>query len=455
LDWVLNEKGYAILDRWITGEKESPFELQKPVHFHLNADHLSYALKDKDLCVCGNFFTDHCNFIEKKSGHAVFLEHFKFAANRTSQKGPVQVELQASMNKQGKVLLKGELKDPFTGKIAGQIEKLPTILLDVGARFFKRVDFPFSTFFGETLNAQISTDLKNFTGPIFLNVHSPNVRTSLTGNFDNRVLSLKEPLHAQMLMTHKISSLFLKEVNPLSITSIESIHPVTLQIDHVGFSLPFSADWSKLQVPSAHIELGEIFCKNEGNIHLALSLLKQNQDPMPDLKLWFTPIDLHIENQVCKVERTEILINNSLEICTFGEINLGKEDVNMILGLPCQCLHKAFGIENLPPDYVLHIPLKGTLDNVKLDSKKATAKLTTLLLWQKSSNKLGEIGAFIGEIIGKLATLPDRDTESPPAKVPYPWDKNKVAKVKQPKTKKKSKIKKDEKPLKALLKILT
>lgn len=92
-------------------------------------------------------------------------------------------------------------------------------------------------------------------------------------------------------------------------------------------------------------------------------------------------------------------------------------------------------------------------------TKKATAKITTLLLWQKSGLASGEVGgsagALIGELIGKLATLPDRDTPSPAAKQPFPWDKNKPAKVKQPKTKKKSKFKKNEKPLKQLLKILT
>ncbi len=462
IDWVLNEKGYALLDRWLTGEKEAPFELQKPSHFHLSIPQLHYALKDKDFSKIAGVATltsDHCSFIDKKTSRLVSLDNFKVALEHLDQKSPISLDLQGSVNKDGKLALKADYNSSFA-KIEGQIQKLPTVLLDICARPFDKLDAPFTLFFGDTINVAVSTELKNFTGPIHLNIHSPNVRTGLTGAFETGILTLKEPLHAQLLLTHKISSLFLKEINPLSITSIESLHPVTLQIDPEGFSLPLFADWRKLSVPSAHIELGQIFCKNEGNLHRTLKLLKQNLDHHVDLTLWFTPIDLHIQDQLCSLERTEILINNSLEICTFGKIDLEKENVNMILGLTSQCLHKAFGIENLPPDYLLQIPLKGSMDNVKLDTKKATAKITSLLLWQKSglaSNALGKgsAGALIGEMIGKLATLPDKDKSAPAAKQPFPWDKNKVAKIKQPKTKKKSRIKKKDKPLKQLLKILT
>ncbi|HSX12056.1 MAG TPA: hypothetical protein VLF61_01035 [Rhabdochlamydiaceae bacterium] len=467
-DWILNEKSYALLDRWLTEEKEAPFELQKPAHFHLSIPTFSYLLTEQDLnsaLLNATLISDHCNFIEKKTGRIISLDQFKLALSHLNQTTPIALDLGATVNREGKCVLKAEFDPrynqiPFSAQIQGQIQKLPTVLLDICARPLGRTDFPFSIFFGETLNAQVAASLKNFTGPVQFNIHSPNVRTSLDGSFENGILTLNQPLHAQILLTHKISSLFLKEVNPLSITSIESLHPVTLQIDSEGFSLPFTSEWQTLSIPNAHIELGQIFCKNEGNLSLTLGLLKQNIEPSSDLSLWFTPIDLHIQDHTCTLERTEILINNSLEICTFGNIDLAKEHADMVLGLTSQCLHKAFGIENLPPDYVLQVPLKGSMDRVKLDTKKATAKITALLLWQKSglaSSVIGKgsTGALIGELIGKLATLPDRDTQSPTPKQPYPWDKNKTAKAKQPKLKKKTKIKKNEKPLKQLLKILT
>src|SRR5258706_13431620 len=107
----------------------------------------------------------------------------------------------------------------------------------------------------------------------------------------------------------------------------------------------------------------------------------------------------------------------------------------MILGLTAQCLKKAFGINNLPPNYILQIPLKGPMDNVKLDTKKATSKITALMLWQKSALAAGSIGkgstgVLLQDLIGKLATLPDKDKQAPSPKHPFPWEKeSKISKA--------------------------
>lgn len=484
-DFLLNEKAYEILDQLLTGQPETPFELEKPSHFHLSLTNLLCPITRKDrfsapkfdlfkTYLAAHIMNDQCGFTQKQTGDSFSFDKLSFKIDRPGPDNRISFDLTTSVlskeisaAKEGKIAIEGTIKDPIqidqlTAQIQAKIQKVPCPLLDIFSRSFGRSDSPFSTFFGNTVNAELISELKNFTGPITATVHSPNTRFSFSGKFDDGALTLKERLYAQIMVTPKLSELFLREVNPFSITSIESLHPMTLEIEPKGFSLPLSnLNWQKLTIPHIRLELGQIHCKNEGNLSLTLGLLKQNIPQTAELDLWFSPIDLHVDHNHCLIDRTEILINRNFEICTFGEIDLEKEKLNMILGLTSQCLNKAFSINNLPPNYLLQIPLKGTMDNVKLDIKKATSKITALLLWKKSALAAGSIGkgstgALLQDLIGKLATLPDKDKHSPSPKHPFPWEKeSKMTKTDEPKIGKKCKIRKKEKPLKQLFKILT
>ena len=130
------------------------------------------------------------------------------------------------------------------------------------------------------------------------------------------------------------------------------------------------------------------------------------------------------------------------------------DKVDMVLGLTPQTLKEAFGIKNLPEHYMLHIPLKGTTSDVKINTAKATAKIAALLAWQQK-DIAGEIfggpaGAIVGELLNNLGALPDKNSNSPPAKHPFPWEENKP----QTNEKKTGALKGGEKPLKQLMKIL-
>ena len=125
-------------------------------------------------------------------------------------------------------------------------------------------------------------------------------------------------------------------------------------------------------------------------------------------------------------------------------------------------LEKAFGIQGLPKGYVLTLPMKGPLNNVKIDSSKATSKIALLLAWQHrglANDALGggPAGAFAGELLGKLATLPDKNAKVPPAKHPFPWEEGKSRSKKATSDRsegKKRYFKGNEKPLKQILKVI-
>ena len=284
-------------------------------------------------------------------------------------------------SKTGSLNLQGQLSNE-SNQLELKVTQFPNRILDLIARIKGSTRFPCTTLFGDTLNATLSMGLKNSSGPVVLNLNTANSRLSLKGHLKEGVLSLDSTFHAQSLITPEMSRLFLKEINPLGISYFNSQDPVTIEISSQGFSLPVSPfDLKKAQIPSATIELGKINCRNEGNLNLTLALLRNSSDK--DLTVWFAPIDFTLINGVVDLERTEIYIDKTYDVAVWGDINLVKDKVDMTLGLTASTLKKAFGIKNLPNNYVLTLPMKGTTDHVKINSKKATAKIALLLAWQQ------------------------------------------------------------------------
>ncbi|MGH2638470.1 MAG: hypothetical protein ACRDF4_04210, partial [Rhabdochlamydiaceae bacterium] len=206
-----------------------------------------------------------------------------------------------------------------------------------------------------------------------------------------------------------------------------------------GFSYPVvPSNLSQLQIGSGRLELGKLMCHNEGNVQTTLGLLKLGQYRAGDkLELWFAPLDFQIQNGILNCERTEILIAKDFQVCTWGSVNFPDNSIDGILGLTASCLNNAFGIKNLPENYVLQIPLRGTLIDAKIDKGKATTKIAALMLWQQKDAVGGLVkgpaGKFLGQTMSKLGPFPGGDQKAPPPKKPFPWQ----ARQDQPTTSKK------------------
>ena len=233
-----------------------------------------------------------------------------------------------------------------------------------------------------------------------------------------------------MKITPEMSQLLLKEVNPLSLSYFYSEDSVVLEVPAKGFSLPVSpVNLQTASIPKSRLELGKIQCKNEGNVNTALSLLKSKQfNKEKTLMLWFAPLDFQVAQGIANIERTEILIAQSLDVAIWGNIDLTKHYVDMVLGLPGPTLYQAFGVQNLPDNYVLTIPMKGPANAVVIDTSKATTKMALLFAWQQQivQGTIGKSpgGALFGELLNRVVTLPDSDAKVPPAKHPFPWEIN-------------------------------
>lgn len=495
--WTLTPEGYRALDQLLTSPANGliPFEIKEASTFTIALSKLSLPLIEKPrssslidrfsmidfelakLQLSATGRNPKLTFDDQSSHDTIQLTNMNFSLNK-NDKNPLSVSMDSSVltqgnnapTKNGSISLNGQLEQiltaqgtfdfsKLTGSLQFKAQQLPSRALDIIARAKGRSDFPFTTLFGNMINATLSIQLDQFSGPVSLNVNTPLTRADISGTIKNGALILKDAIHVQMKMTPEISRLLLKEVNPLNLSYIYSQEPITMIIPAVGFYFPlYPFDLAKITMPNARIELGKIACRNEGNVNIALRLLRNKQfEKSNDLILWFAPIDLSVKQGIADIERTEILLADTFDICLWGNVDLVKDYIDMSLGLTAQTLSKAFGIKNLPENYVLRIPMYGKADNVQIDTGKATAKITMLLAWQQASATgalgKGPAGAIIGGLINKMATLPDADAKVPPPKHPFPWEIGK-SKLSHDSTAKKKQFKADEKPLKQILKLI-
>lgn len=376
------------------------------------------------------------------------LDQIKISLEHTSPKSPVIFQFTAHKIPEGLASVFGTV-DLATGctQIESHIDQFPTEALDLIARSLGQPTLPFSSFFGPQLNLTASAALTEWSGPLQFELSSPHIRSSLKGKLTAGVLTLSDTFHLQMTLNQTKTGSF----------SLFSEAPITLEIPPNGFSCrlyPFNV--AEMTIPSGCLELGKIYCTNEGDVNTTLGLLKLSQySQNQNLELWFAPTNFQVTRGILEAERTEVLIASTYQVCTWGNINFVTSWVDMKLGLTASCLKKAFGIEDLPSSYVLQIPVTGPLDDVHVNSSKATSKITALLLWQQKgtlgSMAGGKAGALVGKFVNKALPLPDGGAKAPPAKHPFPWEN-----TPPPKTapSKKKKISSDESALKQALKLL-
>lgn len=474
LQWTLLPEAYPMLDKLLTGQAKTPFTLQSPSTFDIRLEEVYIPLNSKALTewrFAAHGQNELFAFSDLLSKESIQLSHSTFDCTphhlaihtQIQTTDPLKNQVEGSFDCSLSREASSSLEAPFLGTFELKAQQFPSQVLDIIARTQGQTSSLFSALFGKTLDAEAFLALKQQESPVTLSIRSPQTQLNLSGTCHEGILRFNQPFFFQTYLTPEISRLFLKDVNPLSMTSVYAKTPISIEIPPQGVAIPiapFTA--SQLNIPDAHIELGKIYCQNEGNMHIALGLLKKEPiNPKEDLMLWFAPIDLHTSKGVIDVERTEVLIANTFDIAIWGKMNLKKNYVDMILGLPAPTLQKAFDIRGLPQDYVLTIPMKGPLNHVEIDTGKATAKLALLFAWQKRS-LAGNItknpaGALFGEVIGQFALLPDKDAVIPPAKHPFPWESYSGSTKKSSyhsSSNKKRRFTLKEKPLKQLLKVI-
>ncbi len=269
---------------------------------------------------------------------------------------------------------------------------------------------------GTSIDLQGSASYSNDQGRFDLTLHAPNIDGNIQGSIVNRDLTLRHPLTATIHLTPALSQWILRDMNPLFVTGIEAKSPIQLRIEPSRFRCPLASfQLENLQIGQGSLDIGQLRCSNGGSLASLISLLKnKNLSAAREMDIWFSPLFFSLQDGVLKTSRIDFLIDQSIHICTWGNIDYLHDRLDMYVGLPARTLQQSFSIEKLPAEYVMKIPLTGSMKKPKLATHPAAAKIAALLAGQKTSHdwlSSGILGLF-GEI----------DTSVPPPNRPFPWE---------------------------------
>ncbi|MGL5263043.1 MAG: hypothetical protein ACRDAI_00455 [Candidatus Rhabdochlamydia sp.] len=292
---------------------------------------------------------------------------------------------------------------------------------------------------GPSMDLTSHTKLLAKSGPLSLEILSPYSSFFLEGLLQKEAITLNKPFYCQL--NKEAGRYALKELFP----SLQPKNPISIKIAS-GETLSFSLNsmqriFPSLVIPSLEIEMGKMLCHNQNFANSLFNLLKINQfNATLTFNLWIAPITLHIDKGLITVERIELLLADLYEIAVWGKIK--GHSLNMKIGLPASTLAKAFQIQNLPDDYVLPLTLEGSLENPKINLKKAAAKIAALFICQQENKN--PLNIFFP------SCKPLQKMLIPPAKHPFPWEQTTTS----VKDRNRKKFKQDDKPLKQLLKVI-
>lgn len=303
---------------------------------------------------------------------------------------------------QGHISLRGQVHSKLRFHITVDIKNFPLIVIG------QHLDQIFGP--ALDLNGIISLE-PGQQGRLDLDIASQNIAAKLRSHFAEHSILLREPLLASIRVTPELSALLLKDANPLFLSSLEAANPAALRIDPNSLiPLPLSLEKLCLQ---GTFDLGQAKCRTTQTAQAIVRLLQAT--PSPQMNIWATPLPFRIDHGIIQTGRMDLLLANTLHVCTWGDIDLLNDHVHMFLGIPADTLRKAFGIKNLSENYVLTIPIRGTTKNPELVKGPAIATISALVAGKQISKK-----GFLGGLSNLIR--PKEDENVPPAQRPFPWE---------------------------------
>ena len=224
---------------------------------------------------------------------------------------------------------------------------------------------------------------------------------------------------ARLHLAKDTGKVLFKDINPLLATSVHADHPIEVFVDNKDFIIsimPFSLQ--AIQIKNIRLDLNRISVGKGGALDAVATLL--NLQHGDEMKLWFTPLYLEVRNGMIICKRVDALLDNTVQIASWGTIDLPSDRVDMVVGVLGSGLRHSLGLQMLNHDYVLQLPLRGTTSTATIDKTRATAKIASLRM-QEAKN---ETQALIGGLLGIAASVGEKEAPvPPPTTFPFPWHK--------------------------------
>jgi len=277
------------------------------------------------------------------------------------------------------------------------VNDLPVSLLDILAD----TDTMLSSVLGDRMKiaGTVKMDLAKKNGPFNLVTASPLSSAKLDAAMVDGLLRLKEPATAKLEVTPALAKYTLAKMNPLLSHAVSADRPVTFTVRKENSEIPVDPyDIKGIQVGEAKAEFGTVILENSGVLQALLALLKTGSGNR--LTATITPVLAHVKNGIATYERTDIILDNRVSVTTWGNIDLVQDQVNMVLGLPAETLHKVLNIGGLSADYVMQIPIEGSTAAPQINWQKAGRDIALLLSRSRLDQNLPGAGSLLQGILG-------------------------------------------------------
>lgn len=378
----------------------------------------------------GHLIINNLKLTEERRGVITELQNFDFDIKKLATRNtPLTFKFNGDVSLQGKkgwgkVQGEGKLEDflsptgafdlsNMTTEVHAQIKNLPSIFIDALSKLDNTLTFPPSVLLGNLFNATIDAQIKKSQGKVTINIDASSCKALLSALLSNGILYLNEPLKGVFTVTPQLNDI-LNKGTELVVVAIEK--PITLYIQDKGFEVPLkNLSIQNMSFNYGELDLGQIIVKDVGSAQDVSALFKM--DNRGNKSLWFAPSVFNMKEGIMSIDRTEILYNQTYQVCLWGKIKFPSRKVDMTLGLTAQALHAALGIQGIDDDYVLKVPVRGPFGNVKIDKKGGASKIAFLLARKTLSPKTG----IFGQILGTIGNMADDQSDVPPPKPPFPW----------------------------------
>ncbi|MBM3184495.1 MAG: hypothetical protein FJZ64_04240, partial [Chlamydiae bacterium] len=307
----------------------------------------------------------------------------------------------------GDVSIKGKIYGKNDIDLIAKVHQMPPALLDT----LLKTKGLLNALLGSSMDAAATYVYNQGNGIFNLDLTATYAKLSLESEITKDILTLKAPLGATLLWHPELTDLTQGHL-------VGAKFPITLQIDPNHTSFPIRPlNLGRLTIGHAVLDPGILMTQDLSPLISLLTLLKKGSLGSSQIPIWFTPIAFTIDEGTLHLERIDVLIANAVHLCSWGDIYLPGQ-LNLILGIPEDTLESSLGIQGLPRNYVLQVPVQGPIENPRYDTGPATAKITAWIAGQQATKATG----VFGQLFNKLIKPSGEDQEVPPPKRPFPWE---------------------------------
>jgi hypothetical protein len=287
---------------------------------------------------------------------------------------------------------------------------------------------------GPTMDVTAKVQLQQMRGPLTMQIISTHAKAAVSAQISDDAITLNESVNAELGVSPELSKRIFARASPF-MRGVTKEGPVTVVVGQEGFRLPrqdFAIE--KVVIPHIALDLGQVTVENDFVMKGLMSLLKrESRDKMP---AWFTPAIVKVEGgKLTFTRRMDILLDNAIHVATWGEADLTAAEGNesrytQVLALmPAVLSNKPFGLENLGPNDVLRIPVRGTSARPEIDYRQAGTDVARLVAQSETAKANPLAGALLGRLLKDVLGGPPIP---PPSSEELPWKKEQTPPAEQP-----------------------